>query len=60
MMISSLLMGLDGESLLEFVHYVAEIIVNGDYENVWLGMLPNDAEQAVWEMGQFLAAWLGW
>ncbi len=50
---------LDPESLWEFVHYLAEVIVNGDYQNSWLAMLPDGIQQPMFAVGQALAGWLG-
>lgn len=49
----------DGEALWSFVHYIAEVITNGDYQNGWLAALPSGIQQSMYEVGQALAGWLG-
>lgn len=49
----------DGTALWNFVHYIAEVIVNGDAANGWLTLMPSDIQQSLFEVGTALVGWLG-
>lgn len=51
---------MDPESLYEFMHYLAQIIVNGAYNNSWLAQLPVKLQPHLLIVGKTLAAWLGY
>lgn len=50
---------MDGQSLIEFAHYIARIITDGNFNNPWLAQLPAKIQPALYEVGKALAAWLG-
>lgn len=50
----------DGESVYHFAKYIAQIIVDGDYMNAYLTMLPADIQAAMFEVGKWLAGSLGY
>ena len=51
---------IDGEHLYVFTRYLAEIIANGDPESIWLELMPDSIQDALYEVGLWLTYALGW
>lgn len=51
---------MDGNALMAFVKYLAEIVLTGDYSNEYLLQMPKAAWDDIWACGQWLAGWLGY
>jgi hypothetical protein len=47
------------DALWNWVHWLCQLVVNGDYGNVYLQLLPTEAQETMYHAGEFLAAWMG-
>jgi len=51
---------MDPESLYEFMHYIAQIIVSGAYNNSWLAQMPAKLQPHLLIVGKWLSQALGY
>lgn len=51
---------MNGDALIYFVRYLAEIILTGGYLNKWLDKIPTNVQSALLDVGTALASWLGY
>jgi hypothetical protein len=52
--------GMDGNALLYWIRYMAEIVLSGNFDNEWLVGLPAESVDSVLAVGQWVSTWLGW
>lgn len=50
---------MDGNAVVNWARYIAQIILTGDHNNEWLVQLPQASWDDIWNCGKWLSAWLG-
>ena len=50
---------MDAAALMNWVRYMAEIVLSGDMNNEWLIELPKASWDDIWAAGKWVSAWLG-